>query len=273
MTTAKEGFLNKGVIAMVHLDALPGTPGHKKPLRDVVAKAVAEAAIYRSAGVDAIMLENMHDVPYVSCGRIGPEITAAMAVAGAEVRRAVGPALPLGVQVLAANNREAVAVALAASLDFVRVEGFVFGHVADEGYIDGCAGDLLRYRRAVGAQDAVRVFADIKKKHSSHAITADVDIAETAKAAEYFLADGVIVTGAATGCEADEAAVQRVRKAVRVPVLVGSGCTPENAHRYLQHANSLIVGSYFKEAGHWENPVVPARVTAFMDAVHAFTRQ
>ena len=39
------------------------------------------------------------------------------------------------------------------------------------------------------------VLADIKKKHSSHAITADLDIAETAAAAELFRADGVIVTG------------------------------------------------------------------------------
>lgn len=34
---------------------------------------------------------------------------------------------------------------------------------------------------------------------SAHAITADVDIAETAKAAQFFLSDGVIVTGSATG--------------------------------------------------------------------------
>jgi len=255
---------------MVHLEALPGTPLCKRPLREVVAKAVAEAAIYRDAHVDAVMLENMHDVPYVSCGRVGPEIIASMAVACNEVRRALGPAMPLGVQVLAANNQEAVAVAHAAALDFVRVEGFVFGHVADEGYIDGCAGALLRYRRAIGADSgaaAVRVFADIKKKHSSHAVTADVDITETARAAEYFLADGVIVTGAATGCEADEDAVARVKSAVHIPVLVGSGCTVDNVQRYIPHCDALVVGSHFKEGGHWANPVVPARVQAFMDKV------
>ena len=46
-------------------------------------------------------------------------------------------------------------------------------------------------------------FTDIKKKHSSHAITADVSIAETGHAAEFFLSDGVIVTGVSTGTEAD----------------------------------------------------------------------
>ena len=80
----------------------------------------------------------------------------------------------------------------------MRVEGFVFAHVADEGLIESSAGALLRYRRAIGA-DHIRVFADIKKKHSAHAITADVDIVETAKAAEFFTVDGVIVTGLATG--------------------------------------------------------------------------
>ena len=44
-----------------------------------------------------------------------------------------------GIQILAAANREAVAVAHAAALDWVRVEGFAFAHVADEGFINSCA--------------------------------------------------------------------------------------------------------------------------------------
>lgn len=38
---------------------------------------------------------------------------------------------------------------------------------------------------------------------SSHALTSDVSIEETAKAAEFFLSDGLIVTGIATGTQAD----------------------------------------------------------------------
>lgn len=34
---------------------------------------------------------------------------------------------------------------------------------------------------------------------SSHAITQDVDLIETAKAAKFFMSDGIIVTGTATG--------------------------------------------------------------------------
>ena len=46
----------------------------------------------------------------------------------------------------------------------MRAEGFVFSHVGDEGWMDSCAGDLLRYRRIIAA-DNVLVFTDIKKKH------------------------------------------------------------------------------------------------------------
>ena len=58
------------------------------------------------------------------------------------------------------------------------------------------------------------LISDIKKKHSSHAITADVSIGETAAAAEYFLTDGVIVTGVATGKMAEMSDIINVKKAV-----------------------------------------------------------
>jgi uncharacterized protein len=144
------------------------------------------------------------------------------------------------------------------------VEGFVFAHVADEGLIEAEAGPLLRYRRQIGAE-GVRVFADVKKKHAAHAITADVDLAETARAAEFFLADGLIVTGIATGRETDPDDVAAVSGAVGIPTLVGSGLTAENLARY-PTAEGLIVGTSAKEDGLWSNPVSPARARALVDA-------
>ena len=57
-------------------------------------------------------------------------------------------------------------------------------------------------RRQIDAEN-VAILCDIKKKHSAHSITSDVDICETAKAAEFFRADGVILTGSSTGSEAN----------------------------------------------------------------------
>jgi len=139
--------------------------------------------------------------------------------------------------------------------------------VADEGYIDANAGETLRYRRQIGA-DHVLVLTDIKKKHSSHALTADVDIVETAHAAEFFLSDGVIVTGIATGAEASLEELQQVKAAVQIPVLVGSGVTMDNVDRYLAVADALIIGSYFKQGGHWTQGVDFERVKNFMEKVN-----
>jgi len=141
----------------------------------------------------------------------------------------------------------------------------VFAHVADEGVIEACAGPLLRYRRAIGAE-GVRIFADIKKKHSAHAITADVDIVETARAAEFFLADAVIVSGAATGRETDAEEVRAVAAAAGVATLVGSGITAENVARYAA-ADGLIVGSSVKREGIWSNPVDRERALALARAL------
>ena len=253
----------RALIGMIHVGALPGTPAAAAPLQDVIDRAVEEAQWYRAAGYDAVAIENMHDRPYCK-GGVGPEIVAAMTAVGCAVRQACD--LPLGVQILAGANLQAMAVAHACGAAFVRVEGFVFAHVADEGLIEASAAELLRYRRAIGAD--VAVFADIKKKHSAHAITADVSLVETAHAAEFFLADGVIVTGTATGQTTDPREVEAVSAAVALPVLVGSGANPDNVADYAA-ADGIIVGSYVKRDGRWNNPLDVDRVAAFARAFRA----
>lgn len=254
----------RALIGMLHLGALPGSPAHRLGLDAIIARAVEEAGIYRDAGFHALMIENMHDRPYLK-GEVGPETVAAMAVVGYEVRREVS--LPLGVQVLAGANRHAIAVAIACGACFVRVEGYVFAHVADEGLIEGDAGPLLRYRDLLDAEH-VKVFADVKKKHAAHAITADVSIADTARAAEFALADGLIVTGVSTGRETDPNDVRSVSAAVQLPVYVGSGVAPDNLDRYM-HADGFIIGSSVKRDGHWANVLEAGRVKAVVDAFTA----
>lgn len=251
----------RALIGMLHLDATPGSPRAEMAPDTIVERAVADARTYRDAGYTAVMIENIHDRPYLA-GAVGPEVVAVMAMAGREVRREVD--LPLGVQVLAAANREALAVAHACGASFVRAEAFVFAHVADEGLLQASAGPLLRYRSDLGADD-IKIFADVKKKHSSHAITADVDIAETARAAEFSLADGIIVSGVATGSETRPSDVQAAARAVSIPVLVGSGVTPGNVAK-LAAADGFIVGSSVKANGQWWDRLDPARVTAVADA-------
>ena len=253
--------VSRALIGMIHVGALPGSPSSLLSVEALAESAVREARTLREAGFHGLLIENMHDRPYLR-GTAPPETVAAMAVVAREVRR--DNSLPLGVQILAAANREALAAALASGATFIRAEAFVFAHVADEGVLQASAGELLRYRRALGA-DGVRVFADVKKKHSAHAITADVSLVETARAAEFFLADGVIVTGGATGQAADPSEVAAASGAVAIPTLVGSGITPENVARYAS-ADGFIVGSALKRDGVWSNPLDGARVGAMARA-------
>lgn len=257
----KSDIFSKSVIAMIHSEALPGTPKYQGNLKNIISTAIDEAMIYKNCGVDAIMIENMHDVPYLNKNS-GPEITTAMAIIAYEIK--VRTNLPVGIQILAAANKEALAVANSAGLDFIRAEGFVFAHVADEGIIESNAGELLRYRKYIGAED-VLIFTDIKKKHSSHSITSDVSIVETAKAAQFFLSDGLIITGKSTGVEADIDELSEVKESTNLPILIGSGITYENIDNYFNLANAFIVGSHFKKDGNWANKGDEIRVRKFMD--------
>lgn len=251
---------------MVHVRALPGTPYHDQPMAEIVAAAAAEARLWADAGCDGLIVENMHDRPYL-CRTVGSEIVAGMTAAVEAVVGAVG--IPVGVQILAGANREALAVAHLCGARFIRAEGFVFAHVADEGFMAGAdAGPLLRYRRDIGA-DGVAILADVRKKHASHAITADVPLDEQVRAAEFFGADAVVITGPATGQKADVEDVRRAAAAGAVPVAVGSGLTAENIAIFWPLADLFIVGSSIKRDGLWSNSIDTLRLKAFMAAVAA----
>ena len=275
--TANSGWLGgdqanggrRSLIGMVNVRALPGTPRHELSMQSIIEKAVEEARSLAEAGFHTLILENMHDAPYLKGGAVGPEVCAAMSAVAVAVRQAL-PEIPVGIQILGGANEMALAVAHATGLQFIRAEGFVFSAISDEGLIaDAAAGPLLRYRRMIGADGpgGVRILADIKKKHSSHAITADVDLAETARAADFFGADGLIVTGVATGRETNPDDLREVRSATpHLPLLVGSGVTPANAAALLEYADGLIVGSSLKVDGVWSNELDPKRIEALTKA-------
>lgn len=260
MSTAPPWIRPQALVGMVHVGALPGTPRARLSPAQLAAHAADEARTLADAGFDAIIVENMHDRPYVH-GRQGPEVVAAMtrvAHAVAEALAQTSP-LPLGVQVLSGGEREALAIALTVGAAFIRCENFVYSHVADEGLLtEAVAGPLLRYRRGIGAE-GVRVMCDIKKKHASQALTHDLTIEDFAHAAEFCGGDGVVVTGSFTGSPTDPGDVERVRSAVAIPVWVGSGVQPAQLGDLFQHADALIVGSWIKQDGVWSNPVDPKR--------------
>jgi uncharacterized protein len=106
----------------------------------------------------------------------------------------------------------------------------------------------------------------VKKKHSSHSITDDISILEMAKSAQFFLSDGIVITGKSTGEAADLSELKVLQKQMH-PLIIGSGITKENIEMYWNFADGFIIGSYFKEKGIWSNPLSLDRTNALMEKV------
>jgi len=256
MRTLPDKFLG----AMIGVLPLPGAPRYGGDDKQIVAQALSDLGYYFDAGADAIVLENSHDLPYVK-PPLPARAVEVMKRVSKEVRRRF--AGPIGLQMLEAANETALEIAHEADLDFLRVEGYVFAHVGGAGLIEGCAGRLLRQRKELGCEH-IQVFGDVKKKHCSHALTGDLDILDEVKQAEFFLVDGVIVTGARTTEPPAVAELRRVKKHARVPVVIGSGMTSENIRTYFPLADGFIVGSTFRQEGRFLGPLEPKRLQAFM---------
>jgi predicted TIM-barrel enzyme len=112
----------------------------------------------------------------------------------------------------------------------------------------------------------VRIWADVQKKHAAHALTADLSLADLAEGNAFSGADALVVTGSSTGKPTSIDDVRSAR-AAELPVLVGSGVTPDNARELSTVASGLIVGSFLKRDGHWKNEVELERVRSIARAM------
>ena len=90
----------------------PGTPKSGLGVVELVNTAVREARLYREHCLDGVMVENMHDRPYVRGSGVGPEVTACMTRVCSEVREAIGGDLPLGVQILSGKHSTSLSLTL-----------------------------------------------------------------------------------------------------------------------------------------------------------------
>jgi membrane complex biogenesis BtpA family protein len=158
--------------------------------------------------------------------------------------------LPIGINCLANAARESIAVAAAAGAAFVRANQWVNAYIANEGFIEGRAGAVTRYRNAIGAGH-VTVWADVQVKLGSHSVTADRSLGEQARDAAWFDADALIVTGSRLADPPDDNDLRLVRQATALSVVAGSGVRSDNLAAILEYADAVIVGSSLKEGDVW----------------------
>ncbi|MFB6206602.1 MAG: BtpA/SgcQ family protein [Haloglomus sp.] len=255
------------LVGMVHLPALPGTPefsGDRTALRE---RAVADAEALVAGGMDAVLVENFGDAPFHP-GEVPRHVIASMTTLVDTVRRAVD--VPVGVNLLRSDGPGAVAVAAAAGASFIRVNVHTGARVTDQGIVEGRAHETLRLRDRLEA-DGVRVLADVDVKHSAPLSDRPLDAAAR-EAAERGGADALVVSGASTGESVDAdrlESVAAVADATGVPLVVGSGVTPETVPELLDVADAAVVGTALKEDGVVTAPVDRKRVERLVAAARA----
>ena len=110
------------LVGMVHVGALPGTPRSALEVVAIAEQAAREAAMLADAGFDAILIENMHDVPYLRRA-VGPESVAGMTATDLGVRSAT--ALPVGIQIDPDGKRAYVANTSADCVTVIDLERWV----------------------------------------------------------------------------------------------------------------------------------------------------
>jgi len=267
LKSLKEMFgVEKPIIGMVHLWPLPGAPGYDfYGMETIVEHALRDAEALIEGRVDGLIVENMWDLPYYVGEEVPAEEMTAQAVAAREVVKAVS--VPVGINVIHNGGRVTLSIAVAAGADFIRVCLLTGARVWDTGEFDhGCAADLLRLRKSLGAEH-IKIFADVDKKHSVP--FPGIDLATHIEWTEFYLADALIVSGKMTGAAPELEKVRRAKELARLPALLGSGTTAENIAEFLRYTDGAIVGTALKVDGIAENPVDVERVKRYMEAVRA----
>jgi hypothetical protein len=264
----RPSFARPCLIGVVHLSPLPGAPRYGGALEPVLQRAEDDARALCAGGCDALIVENFGDTPFFPRS-VPPETVAALALCVRAVR-ALSGARPVGVNVLRNDARAALGVAAATGAAFVRVNVHSGAAVTDQGIVEGRAHETLRERARLAPD--VAILADAQVKHAtplSRETLAEAVHDLLARA----LADGVIVSGPATG---RAPAVERVREARAAagaaPLLIGSGLDLANAHELLAHADGAIVGTWLKRDGLVGNAVDPERVARLRRAFDEATR-
>lgn len=250
-----------GFLGVIHLPPLPGDPNPVLSFDAALSHALQDAHALAEGGAHGAIVENFGSAPFVkgtAGDRLPPHQVAFLARAATRIRVEF-PQLHLGINCLRNDALASVGIAAACGASLVRVNVHTGACLTDQGIIEGEAAHTLRYRRLLNA-DAIQILADVQVKHAAplapRPLTSEVE--DTLKRGR---ADGVIVTGTATGAPISVEVLREVAAASGgKPVWLGSGVTPQSLASLAPYAQGVIVGTWLKRGGKVEAPVDPVRV-------------
>lgn len=259
--------VKKPIIAMCHLQAMPGDPYFDKNrgIDYVVDAAGRDLFALQEGGIDGIMFSNEFSMPYLT--KVEPITQASMAYVIGRLQKEIS--VPYGVNCLW-DPIASLDVAKAVGGKFIReiISGV---YASDFGLWNTNAGETARHRERIGANE-IKMLYNIVPEAAKY--LADRSIADIARSTEFnHRPDAICVSGLTAGSETDTQILTSVRKAVKhTPVLCNTGCNRENIVRQLQNSDGAVCATTFKFDGKFENAVDISRVKEFMNEVKAFRK-
>lgn len=259
--------VDKPIIAMCHLQAMPGDPGYdaEKGMDWVVEMARHDLHGLQRGGVDAVMFSNEFSLPYLT--KVRPVTAAAMAAVIAELKSEI--TVPFGVNVL---WDPFASIDLAAATGALFIREIMSGvYASDFGLWNTNAGEVVRHKLEVGCRD-LKLLYNIVPEAARYLANRPID--EIAKTTVFnHRPDALCVSGLTAGSTTDTQILARVKEVVPdTAVFCNTGCRINNIEQQLRIADGAVVGTFFKVDGKFENPVEETRVKAFMDKVHEFRK-
>jgi len=257
--------IEKPIIAMLHLRALPGDPDYDSEggIPGIVKHASVDLRALQRGGVDAVMISNESSLPYLT--EVEPITLAGMA-------RVIGELLPeievpYGVNVLW-DPIASIDLAIATGAQFVR-EIFTGVYASDFGLWDTNCGKAVRHRNRMGGED-IRLLFNIVPEAAAYMSERDVN--DIARSTVFNTRpDGICVSGLTAGVETSAQVLDDVKKAIPdTPVFANTGVRTSNVVEQLRIADGAIVGTTFKYDSYIWNAVDEERVKEFMGMVKAF---
>ncbi len=256
---------NKPIIAMCHLQPLPGDPNYDEAggMKKVIECARADLHALQDGGVDGIMFSNEFSLPYLT--KIEPITVGSMARIIGELMDEI--TVPYGVNCLW-DPIASLDLAMATDAKFIReiISGV---YASDFGLWNTDPGATARHRARIGAKN-VKMLYNIVPEAAKY--LADRDIAEIARTTEFNNApDAICVSGLTAGSETNTQTLKIVKDSVKkTPIFCNTGCNIDNIERQLSIADGAVCATTFKVDGIFENAVDYNRVKAFMDKVKSF---
>ena len=258
---------HKPIIAMCHLEALPGDPGYdpKKGMEWIVERARYDLQALQDGGVDAIMFSNERSIPYLT--KVDPITTVCMARVITEIAQDI--TVPFGVNVLW-DGEASIDLAVATGAKFVR-EIFTGVYASDFGLWNTNCGRVVRHQHAVHGEN-IRLLYNILPESSRY--LADRDIVSIAQSTVFnHNPDVLCVSGLTAGVESDAQTLKLVKEAVpSTPVFANTGVKLSNIELQLGIADGAVIGTTFKRDGYIWNEVDVNRVREFMNRVKEFRK-